>query len=183
MCHQHVPARRQPSALRKSRRSRNGSTRLNCSAPPTCAYLAAKCPQGASDEQGIQWVAETMKPACDYAAPRGITLGIESHGGITSKATNILEILRRVDSPYAGCNLDISNFPEDPYTQIEACIPYATHTHIRDFYGEAQKASRSRARVEIVRAGRIQGFYLRRIRGRGRPDDGRAQAPRHDQGA
>ena len=56
-------------------------------------------PPGASDEQGIQWVVETMKPACDYAAGKGIILGIESHGGITSKAANILEILRRVDSP------------------------------------------------------------------------------------
>ena len=96
-------------------------------------------PPGASDEQGIQWVVETMKPACDYAAGKGIILGIESHGGITSKAANILEILRRVDSPYAGCNLDISNFQEDPYQQIEACLPRATHTHIRDFYGDSKK--------------------------------------------
>jgi len=100
--------------------------------------FGGELPQGTSDEQGIQWVVETMKPACDYAAARGITLGIESHGGITSKAVNIIEILRRVDSPYAGCNLDISNWESDPYNQIEACIPYATHTHIRDFYGEAR---------------------------------------------
>jgi sugar phosphate isomerase/epimerase len=98
--------------------------------------FGGELPPGASDEQGIQWVVETMKPACDYAATKGIILGIESHGGITSKASNIVEILRGVDSPYAGCNLDISNFPENPYPQIEACIPYATHTHIRDFYGE-----------------------------------------------
>jgi len=65
--------------------------------------------------------------------------GIESHGGITSKASNIVEILRQVDSPYAGCNLDISNFPENPYPQIEACIPYATHVHVRDFYGERKE--------------------------------------------
>jgi len=98
--------------------------------------FGGELPPGASDEQGIQWVVETMKPACDYAATKGVILGIESHGGITSKASNIVEILRRVDSPYAGCNLDISNFPENPYPQIEACIPFATHTHVRDFYGE-----------------------------------------------
>ena len=96
-------------------------------------------PAGTSDEQGIQWVVETMKPACDYAATKGVILGIESHGGITSKASNIVEILRQVDSPYAGCNLDISNFPENPYPQIEACIPYATHTHVRDYYGERKE--------------------------------------------
>jgi sugar phosphate isomerase/epimerase len=91
-------------------------------------------PPGATDEQGVEWTAETMKSACDYAAQKGITLGIESHGGITSKASNILAILRRVDSPYAGCNLDITHFHEDLYSQVEALVPYATHTHIRDHY-------------------------------------------------
>jgi L-ribulose-5-phosphate 3-epimerase len=102
-------------------------------------------PPGATEAQGIEWVVETMKPACDYAGKMGITLGIEDHGGITSKASTILEILRRVDSPYAGINLDITNFPENEYAQIEACIPYATHTHIREVF------SHSKERVDLDR--------------------------------
>lgn len=98
-----------------------------------------KLPAGATPEQGIGWVAETMKSACEYAAKKGIILGLESHSGLTTHASNIVEILRRVDSPYAGCNLDISNFPENPYEQIELCLPYATHTHIRDLYGEPKQ--------------------------------------------
>ncbi len=101
--------------------------------------FGGKLPEGATDQQGIPWVVAVMKPACDYAATKGITLGIEDHGGITSKASNILAILRGVDSPYAGINLDISNFPEDQYAQIEACIPYATHTHIRDLFSRTQE--------------------------------------------
>ena len=98
-----------------------------------------KLPPGASAEQGIAFVVETMKPACEYAGKKGIILGIESHSGLTTRAANIVEILRRVDSPYARCNLDISNFPENPYEQIELCLPYASHTHIRDFYGEPRQ--------------------------------------------
>ena len=98
-----------------------------------------KLPAGATTEQGIAWVVETMKPACDYSVRKGIILGLESHSGLTTRASNIVEILRRVDSPYAGCNLDISNFPENPYEQIELCLPYATHAHIRDFYGEPKQ--------------------------------------------
>ncbi len=98
--------------------------------------FGGKLPAGASVEQGVQWVVETMKPACDYAAGKGITLGIEDHHGITARAEQVLEILRRVDSPYAGINLDISNFEVDSadeqYRQIEMTVPYATHTHIRD---------------------------------------------------
>lgn len=101
--------------------------------------FGGELPHGATDEEGIQWVTEVMKPAADYSAQKGVIIGIESHGGITSKAANIIEILRRVDSPYALCNLDITHFHHDLYTQIEACIPYASHTHIRDSYGEKRE--------------------------------------------
>ena len=134
--------------------------------------FGGEIPKGATDEQGIQWVVETMKPACDFAAEKGITLGIESHGGITSKATNILEILRRVDSPYAGCNLDISNFPEDPYTQIEACIPYATHTHIRDFYGQPRKPLDLERVWKLFAQGGYKGFMSAEYEGEEDPKTG-----------
>jgi sugar phosphate isomerase/epimerase len=97
-----------------------------------------KLPAGATDTQGVEWVAETMKAACEYSAKKGITLGIETHRGLTVKAANVLAILRRVDSPFAGCTLDISNWQDDPYRQIEACLPYATNAHIRDYWGEAK---------------------------------------------
>jgi len=121
--------------------------------------FGGKVPDGATDAQGVEWTAETMKPACDYAAQKGITLGIESHGGITSKAANILAILRRVDSPYAGCNLDISNFQEDPYSQVESLIPYATHTHIREFYGGQRRLPLDLDRMwQLFAKGGYQGF-------------------------
>jgi sugar phosphate isomerase/epimerase len=100
--------------------------------------FGGELPHGATEEQGIGWVVEVMKPACDYAARKGVTLGIEDHHGITARAPTILEILRRVDSPYAGINLDITNFAQDPYAQIEACLPYATHAHIRDVFSSSK---------------------------------------------
>jgi L-ribulose-5-phosphate 3-epimerase len=103
--------------------------------------FAGELPKGATTQQGIEWTVEVMKPACDYAARKGVTLGVETHEGITQRADAMLEILRRVDSPYAGVNLDITNFladsDEDQYKQIEACVPYATHTHIRDRFGNS----------------------------------------------
>jgi hydroxypyruvate isomerase len=58
--------------------------------------FAGNLPDGASEKPGIEWVIEAMKPACDYAARRGITLGIENHGGMTARASTTVEILRRV---------------------------------------------------------------------------------------
>ena len=121
--------------------------------------FGGKVPDGATDAQGVEWAAETMKPACDYAAQKGIILGIESHHGITSKAANIIAILKRVDSPYAGCNLDISNWDDDPYPQIAALIPYATHTHIRPWWGEDRHIPLDLDRIwQMFVKGGYQGF-------------------------
>jgi sugar phosphate isomerase/epimerase len=105
---------------------------------PHLRIFGGPLPSGTTVKQGTDWVVETMKPACDYAGKKGITLGIEDHQGVTQNADVCLEIMHRVDSPYAGINLDITNFvatpSADPYAQIKACLPYATHSHIRDHF-------------------------------------------------
>jgi sugar phosphate isomerase/epimerase len=102
--------------------------------------FAGPLPTGAKLGQGIDWVVETMKAACEYSGKKGITLGVEDHQGITQNADACLEIMHRVDSPYAGINLDITNFKATPtqdyYAQIKACVPYATQTHIRERFSE-----------------------------------------------
>ncbi|MGA2988616.1 MAG: sugar phosphate isomerase/epimerase family protein [Terriglobia bacterium] len=121
--------------------------------------FGGELPPGATVAQGKDWVVEVMKPACDYAAQKGVTLGIESHHGITSMAADIIEILHRVDSPYARCNLDITHFPNDPYAQIEALIPYATMTHIRDHFDEPHPDPIDLERVwQMFVKGGYQGF-------------------------
>ncbi len=102
--------------------------------------FAGPLPSGVTVKQGTDWVVEAMKPACDYAGKKGITLGIEDHHGVTQNADVCLEIMHRVNSPYAGINLDITNFEatpsDDAYAQIKACLPYATHSHIRDHFAD-----------------------------------------------
>ena len=103
--------------------------------------FAGELPDGAKLSDAVDWTVEGMKAACDYSGRKGITLGLEDHSGVTQTADVCLEIMQRVNSPYAGINLDITNFTDTPtqdaYAQIEACVPWATHVHIRDrFYGD-----------------------------------------------
>lgn len=120
--------------------------------------VGGKVPKGATQAQTIEWTAETMKAACDYAGEKGITLGIESHPGVPDRASKVIAILREVNSPYAGCNLDFSNFDDDPYTQTQALLPYATHVHVRDHYGP-QSFPLDLDRIwQIFAKGGYQGF-------------------------
>ncbi len=81
-----------------------------------------------------------MKAASDYSGKKGITLGLEDHVGVSQSADVCLEIMHRVNSKYAGIDIDISHFApsptQDSYAQIGACIPYATHTHIRNTFDD-----------------------------------------------
>ena len=100
------------------------------------ARLCRRIASGVTLQQGADWAVETMKAATDYSGKKGIMLGVEDHNGVTQRADVCLEIMQRVNSPYAGINLDVTNFiptaTQDVYAQIAACIPYATNTHIRD---------------------------------------------------
>jgi len=81
---------------------------------PHVRVFGGEVPPGATEKQAIDWVAAAWKSACDYSAKKGITLGIETHSAIPVRASTALEILRRVDSPYAGINLDISSLGQKP---------------------------------------------------------------------
>jgi sugar phosphate isomerase/epimerase len=126
-------------------------------------------PKGATAKQGTDWVVETMKPACEYSGKKGITLGIEDHQGVTQNADICLEIMHRVDSPYAGINLDITNFVATPsadaYAQIKACLPFATHSHIRDHFEDGTPVDLERVWRLFAEAG-YKGFMSAEYEGK-----------------
>jgi sugar phosphate isomerase/epimerase len=104
--------------------------------------FAGKLPDGATLQEATGWTVEGMKAACDYSGKKGVVLGLEDHQGVTQTSDVCIEIMQRVNHPYASINLDITNFiaspTQDAYAQIAACLPYSSgNIHIRDhFYGD-----------------------------------------------
>ena len=88
-------------------------------------------PEGRTEDEAASWVAEILKRSADYAAGRGVVLGLENHGGITSRAERIVQIVRAVDHPNVGINLDTGNFRSEPYKQIEMSLPYAVNSQFK----------------------------------------------------
>ena len=88
-------------------------------------------PKGATEDQAVVWAVETLKRCAEEAGKKGITLGVEDDGGLTTNADRTVEIVQKTGSPWAGINLDIGNFPDDAYHQIEMCAPYATNVHFK----------------------------------------------------
>ena len=123
--------------------------------------FAGVLPHGASLKDAVDWMVEAMKAACDYSGKKGIALGVEDHEGMTQSADLCVEIIQRVNSPYAGINLDITNFiptpNQDAYAQIAACIPYATNIHIRDHFYDHSTVDMDRVWQIFAQAGH-QGY-------------------------
>lgn len=137
--------------------------------------FAGKLPEGATLQQAVGWVVETMKPAADYAGSKGIMVGVEDHSGVTQNAAVCLEIMHRVNSPYAGINLDITHFiptaTQDPYAQIAACIPFATNTHIRDHFDNGDPLDMDRVWRMFAQAG-FKGYMSAEYEGKEDPKTG-----------
>jgi L-ribulose-5-phosphate 3-epimerase len=110
-------------------------------------------PKGMSQEQAIANAVETVKLAGDEAGRRGITLSVEDDGGITANADTTIEIVRKAKSPWVGINVDVGNFPDNAYAQIEMCAPYAVHCH----YKTMVRVGGQRQPVDLPRVMKILG--------------------------
>jgi sugar phosphate isomerase/epimerase len=119
--------------------------------------FGGKIPKDASEQQAIAWAVEVAKRAGEYAGTRGVVLGIEDDGGLTTTAEPTVAIVKQTDSPYVGINLDTGNFPRNSYAQVALCLPYAVSTHVKRNVkspdGKAEPADWDRLADMFVKAG------------------------------
>jgi len=114
-------------------------------------------PKGATEQQAIAWAVEVLKRSAEYAGSKGIVLGVEDDGGLTTTAEPTVAIVKQTDSPWAGINLDTGNFPKNGYSQVALCLPYAVSTHVKEHIkgedGAREKADWDRLVGMFAKAG------------------------------
>lgn len=119
---------------------------------PAIRIFAGQEIRGEALEVTLARCAKNCQTACEYAAQKGVMLALENHGGVTSKAEDLLKIVEQVDSPAFGINFDSGNFRAsgEPYRELAQIAPYAINAQIK---------------VEIEVAGKKQEADLERIVG------------------
>lgn len=93
--------------------------------------FGGKIPEGQSEATAAGWVTDMLGTASEYAGKNGIVLGLENHGGVTDRADTIVGIVKKVNSPWVGINLDTANFKTKIYEQIETIAPYAVNVQVK----------------------------------------------------
>ena len=113
-------------------------------------------------EQAKKLCIEGLEECCDYAGKKGVTLGLENHGGIVAEAADILEIVRAVKSQWCGINLDTGNFrTDDPYHDLELIAPYAVNVQWKAEItprGKPKQSADLKRIVKILRDANYQGY-------------------------
>ncbi|MCA9261079.1 MAG: sugar phosphate isomerase/epimerase [Planctomycetales bacterium] len=86
-------------------------------------------------------IVEGFEETCQYALSRGVHLALENHHGPTSTAAGLLQIVRDVQSPAFGVNLDTGNFfVDDPYVPLREIARYALNVQVKASMTRADKS-------------------------------------------
>jgi sugar phosphate isomerase/epimerase len=129
---------------------------------PHIRVFAGGAQSGQSLDTAKKVCIEALEECGEYAATKGIFLGIENHGGIVADATAMIQIVQAVKSPWVGINLDTGNFhTDDVYGDIASCAPYAVNVQIKaDIHAKSQpkQAADLGRLVKILREAKYRGF-------------------------
>jgi len=103
---------------------------------PHIRIFAGSLPEGVDKKIAIIWVADAIKEVLDYAAERGVLIGLENHGGITARA---------------------GNYRTNAYEELEMAAPLAVNVQVKVevFQNDGTKvlADLERVRDILVKAG------------------------------
>jgi len=100
---------------------------------PVLRVDVIRTPKEMSQEEAIKVNIDSVKRCIPHAVEKGITMGIENHGGVTSNAENIIKIVKGVGSEWYGVVLDFGNFglEERAYEEMEKVARYAMFCHAK----------------------------------------------------
>jgi sugar phosphate isomerase/epimerase len=146
---------------------------------PAIRIFAGDVQKGTTEEDARRWCIDAIRTCCDYAGKRGVILALENHGGIVTRADQLLAIVRAVDSEWFGVNWDSGNFKsEDAYAELEQAAPYAVTAQIKTKIGSpagSKPADLARV-IGILKKAGYRGFVSLEYEDE---EDPRTAVPRH----
>ena len=128
---------------------------------PHIRVFAGRHPKGVNEADAERFAAEALEEAGEYAGKKGILLGIENHDSI-SDSGRLLRIVKAVNSPWVGVNLDTGNFrTKNPYKDIAESAPYAVNVQLKMKMREPAAGPADLERIgNIMKDSGYQGYIV-----------------------
>ncbi len=116
---------------------------------PVIRIFAGTTPKGDKEEDAVARAIDGIREVLPYAASKGVTLALENHGGITATPQQLLKLVKAIEAPNFGVNLDTGNFrTEDPYGDLELIAPYAVNVQVKT---EVQPKGKPKEDADLAR--------------------------------
>ncbi|RPI88786.1 MAG: sugar phosphate isomerase/epimerase [Planctomycetaceae bacterium] len=128
--------------------------------------------EGYTDDQGFEWVIDSLERCLAKAEECGVVLGLENHWGLGRNADGVMRIVNAIDSPWLQVTLDTGNFLENMYAQMEQIAPRAFLVQAKTYFGGGKwyTLEIDYARVaDILRRNRYQGYVSLEFEGQEAP--------------
>ncbi|UUO07306.1 sugar phosphate isomerase/epimerase [Blastopirellula sp. J2-11] len=90
---------------------------------------------GYTDEDGFQWVIDSLEKCLPEAEKCGVLLGLENHWGLGRTPEGVLRIVDAIDNPWLQVTLDTGNFLEDPYDRLALMAPKTVYVQAKTYIG------------------------------------------------
>jgi sugar phosphate isomerase/epimerase len=123
--------------------------------------FAGNAPKDFPRAEADKMVISSLEECAEYAGKRGIFLGLENHDSIGSAAT-LIPMVKAVNSPWLGINLDSGNFhTADPYKDFAECVPYALNVQFKvevDAGAKQKKPADLKRFTQALKDGGYQGW-------------------------
>ena len=91
--------------------------------------------EGYSDDDGFEWVIDSLAECLPTAEKCGVVLGLENHWGLGREASGVLRVVDAIDSPWLQATLDTGNFLENKYEQMQQLAPRAVLVQAKTYFG------------------------------------------------
>jgi sugar phosphate isomerase/epimerase len=128
---------------------------------PHIRVFAGNAPKDFPRAEADKMVVSALQNCGDYAAKRGVFLGLENHDSIGS-ADTLIPMIKAVNNPWVGINLDSGNFrTADPYKDFAECVPYAVNVQLKveiHAAGGGKKPADLKRFTQLLRNGGYQGW-------------------------
>jgi len=129
---------------------------------PHIRFFAGTNRQLEGNPKRLDEAIDALSQCVEHAAKQGIFVGVENHGNLTP--TQLLRIMKRIDSPWIGINLDTGNFhSKTPYKDLEQCIDFAVNIQVKVSMktAEGKKYPADMQRIgKILKNGNYQGYVI-----------------------
>ncbi|MFV2065548.1 MAG: sugar phosphate isomerase/epimerase family protein [Pirellulales bacterium] len=147
---------------------------------PVIRIFSGHTRDGQSPAEAHRLAVDAIETCCDYAGRHGVFLALENHGGLTAQVESMLSIIRDVQSPWFGVNLDTGNFySNDVYAELSKIAPYAVNVQVKVSIKPAnqqRQPSDFKRLAGILRAAGYRGYIVLEFEEK---EDPRTACPRY----